>query len=453
MLQRKAFQELVDWKRKSNGSTALLIEGARRVGKSVIAEEFGKREYKTCLLVDFSFASDDVLGYFHDMRSDLDSFFLYLSAYYQVPLHERQSLIVFDEVQQFPKAREAIKQLVQDGRYDYVETGSLVSVRKNVKDILIPSEERALRLNPFDFDEFLWAMGESPLVDAIADSFARKKPIPISLHRKAMRLFREYMLVGGMPQAVQKYVEARSFEEVDTVKRDIIRLYRNDIAKHAGTATRRVTSVFDNIAGQLSKHEKRFNLAALGKNARMREYEDAFFWLSDAFITNDCFNSSDPNVGLGISGERTTVKCYMADTGLLVTHALATSKTTPESIYRDILLERIGINEGMLTENIVAQQLRARGRELFFYSRSSHGDVGQSIEIDFLVVDAYANAAMCARVSPVEVKSSKRYSTSSLDKLKQKFGKQIGTEYIVCPKELAVDKDRVVLPLYMAGYL
>jgi len=453
MLKRKAYQRLLEWKQKSKGSTALLVEGARRVGKSALAQEFGANEYAACLVIDFSSAPDDVIGYFTDMRNDLDAFFMYLSAYYRVRLFERDTLIVFDEVQAFPKARESIKQLVADGRYDYMETGSLVSIRKNVKDILIPSEERSFRLNPFDFEEFLWALQETALANAIADSYARMKPLPVSLHRKAMRLFREYMLVGGMPQAVSKYVETKSFEAVDEVKRDIISLYRNDIAKHAGTATRRVTSIFDTIAGQLSRHEKRFNIASLGKNARMRDYEDAFFWLSDAFITNDCFNSTDPSIGLKINEDRATVKCYMADTGLLVTHALATSASTPESIYRDILLEKIGVNEGMLTENVVAQELRAQGHDLFFYSRSDRENAALNIEIDFLIVARYANAAMRSRVSPLEVKSSKRYRTVSLDKFKAKFGKQVGAQYIICPRELSVDGDRITLPLYMAGCL
>jgi len=453
MLRRKAYLKLLEWKKKSNGSTALLIEGARRVGKSKLVEEFGAHEYETCLVIDFTFAPDDVISYFTDMRNDLDAFFLYLSAYYQVPLHERKSLIVFDEVQAYPKARESIKQLVADGRYDYVETGSLVSIRKNVKDILIPSEERPMRLNPLDFEEFLWGMGETPLAEAIADSFLHQKPLPTSLHRKAMRLFREYLLVGGMPQAVQKYVETRDFEAVDQIKRDILNLYRNDIAKHAGTAVRRVTSVFDNVAGQLSKHEKRFNMSSLGKNARMRDYEDAFFWLSDAFITNDCFNSTDLNVGLKINQDRARVKCYMADTGLLVTHALATSSATPQSVYRDILLDKIGINEGMFTENIVAQQLVANGHELFFYSSNDHENAAKRMEIDFLVIAGYADAAMRARVSPVEVKSSKRYGTASLSKCKARFGKHIGTQYVVCPRELAITGDLVTLPLYMSGQL
>lgn len=453
MLERKAYHKLLAWKQKSAGSAALLIEGARRVGKSRLVEEFGKNEYRSCLTVDFTFAPNDVIGYFTDMRNDLDSFFLYLSAYYQIPLYNRETLIVFDEVQAFPKARESIKQLVADGRYDYIETGSLMSIRKNVEDILIPSEERSMRLDPFDFDEFLWALGEAPLSDAIKDSFVRLKPLPASLHRKAMRLFREYMLVGGMPQAVQKYIETRNFQDVDEIKRGIITLYRNDIAKHAGTATRRVTAIFDNIAGQLSKHEKRFNIASLGKNARMRDYEDAFFWLSDAFITNDCFNSTDPSVGLKINEERTTVKCYMADTGLLVTNALASSSNTSHDIYRDILLGKINLNEGMLTENVVAQQLRTHGNKLFFYSRSDRSDASQKMEIDFLIIEKYEDAALRARVSPVEVKSSKRFGIASLNKFKTKFGKQVGRQYVVCPKELSVEGDRIILPLYMAGCL
>ena len=253
------------------------------------------------MLVDFSKAPDDVLDYFVDLRNDLDAFFMYLSSFYGVELHRRDSLIIFDEVQLYPKAREAIKQLVADGRYDYIETGSLVSIRENVKDILIPSEEESIRLNPMDFDEFLWALGEKPLSTLIADSFKKRRPLPDSLHRKAMRLFREYMLVGGMPQAVSKYVETHDFSKVDNVKRNILRLYRQDISKHGGSDRIRITRIFDNLVGQLSKKEKKFNITSLGKAAKTRDYEDAFFWLSDAFITNDCFNSTDPSVGLSIS--------------------------------------------------------------------------------------------------------------------------------------------------------
>ena len=451
--ERKAYEKLASWKDSSQGSTALLIEGARRVGKSTIAEEFGRRNYASYMLVDFSKASDDVLGYFVDLRNDLDAFFMYLSSFYGVELHRRDSLIIFDEVQLYPKAREAIKQLVADGRYDYIETGSLVSIRENVKDILIPSEEESIRLNPMDFDEFLWALGEKPLSTLIADSFKKRRPLPDSLHRKAMRLFREYMLVGGMPQAVSKYVETHDFSKVDNVKRNILRLYRQDISKHGGSDRIRITRIFDNLVGQLSKKEKKFNITSLGKEAKTRDYEDAFFWLSDAFITNDCFNSTDPSVGLSISEDHSTVKCYAADTGLLTTLALADSEQTGSNLYRDILLERIEINEGMLAENVVAQLLRANGHRLFFYSRSDRDDPSNRMEIDFLIVEPYENAAMKYRVSPIEVKSSKRYRTVSLDKFKAKFDKKVGTRYVLHPKPLVVENDVVKLPIYMAGLL
>lgn len=405
------------------------------------------------MLVDFSKAPDDVLDYFVDLRNDLDAFFMYLSSFYGVELHRRDSLIIFDEVQLYPKAREAIKQLVADGRYDYIETRSLVSIRENVKDILIPSEEESIRLNPMDFDEFLWALGEKPLSTLIADSFKKRRPLPDSLHRKAMRLFREYMLVGGMPQAVSKYVETHDFSKVDSVKRNILRLYRQDISKHGGSDRIRITRIFDNLVGQLSKKEKKFNITSLGKEAKTRDYEDAFFWLSDAFITNNCFNSTDPSVGLSISEDHSTVKCYAADTGLLTTLALADSEQTGSNLYRDILLERIEINEGMLAENVVAQLLRANGHRLFFYSRSDRDDPSNRMEIDFLIVEPYENAAMKYRVSPIEVKSSKHYRTVSLDKFKAKFDKKVGTRYVLHPKPLVVENDVVKLPIYMAGLL
>ncbi len=449
MLERKAYQKLLEWKRDSQGKTALLIEGARRVGKSTLVREFGRKEYSSCVFIDFVDASSQVIDLFSDLRNDLDSFFLYLSAIMATPLHERNTLIVFDEVQAYPKAREAIKRLVADGRYDYIETGSLVSIHENVRDIRIPSEERAMDLNPMDFEEFLWAINERPLADAVRDSFTKRRALPDTLHRKAARLFREYMLVGGMPQAVLEYVETRDFGRVDVTKRDILSLYRNDIAKHAGRARSRVTAVFDGIPSQLSKHEKKFTLSSLGKDARMRKYEDAFFWLSDARITNDCFNSTDPNVGLGMSANRTLVKCYMADTGLLVSHAFADREATSDGVYRDVLLGKVSVNEGMIAENVIAQALRANGHKLFFLSLYDE-TAKRSLEIDFLITEGYPDAAMKTRVSPIEVKSGATYTTTSLDKLRPRFQKRIGTEYVLHPKQLKVEGNRVFLPLYMA---
>ena len=449
MLRRKAYDDLLEWKRRSQGSTALLIEGARRVGKSTLACEFGANEYDTCLVIDFFQAPQEVRGYFSSLLSDLDTLFLYLSTFYGVELRERRSLVIFDEVQMCPAARGAIKYLVADGRFDYIETGSLLSIRQNVEGIVLPSEEEALQLNPLDFEEFLWAMGQGQLSDLIRSRFGALEPLPDALHRKAAGLLREYMLVGGMPKPVDVYASERRFGPVDAEKRRILALYRNDVARFARGYEFKVASVLDGIPGQLSKHEKKFRLSSLGVNARMRSYEEAFFWLADARIANICYAASDPSVGLSLSMEQTSLKCYMADTGLLVSLAFADDVLTDESVYRNVLRGDIGVNEGMLTENVVAQMLVAGGHKLFFYSQSGKAEGSERMEIDFLVKRPYANAAGKPRVSPVEVKSPRQYGTSSLDKFKRRFDKRIGTQYVLHPKQLKVDGDRAYLPLYM----
>lgn len=453
MYQRKAYEQLKTWKSESNGSTSLLIKGARRVGKSVLAEEFGRNEYSACLLIDFAVAPPEVIELFQTQRHDVNTFLRYLFAYYGFTPVERDTLIIFDEVQLCPQARAFTKQLVADGRYDYLKTGSLVSIRENVRDILIPSEERSIELNPFDFQEFLWAVGEKPLSDLIADSRANMTPLPDGLHRKAERLFREYMLVGGMPQATEAYVNRNSFQAADEAKRNILELYRNDIAKYGGMESARVAAIFDAIPAQLSRHEKKFRITSLGKSARMRDYESAFFWLADAGLANICFNSTDPNVGLGMNVEHSPFKCYMFDTGLLVTQALADNPETSENVYRDVLSGKIGINEGMITENVVAQQLRASGHRLFFFSKTDEQSHRSRMEIDFLISQPYQNAAGRYRVSPIEVKSGKRYGTASLDKMRATYGKRIGTEYVLHPKPLSRQGGRDYLPLYMSGLL
>ena len=453
MYQRKAYDRLRKWKERSKGSTALLLEGARRVGKSTLAEEFARTEYASYLLIDFSVVSAEVEALFLDHRGDVDSFFMYLLAYYGISLPRRDSLIIFDEVQRFPAARGFLKQLVADGRYDYLETGSLLSIRRNVEGILIPSEEESLRLDPLDFEEFLWACGGQQLAQAIHHSFESLSPLPAALHRKAERLFREYMLVGGMPQVVSKYLLEKDFGAVDREKRTILSLYRNDIERFgAGDATR-VGRVFSTIPGQLSKHDKVFRLSGIDRNARMREYADAFFWLDSAQITSTCYNADDPSVGLSASLDDTTFKSYLSDTGLLVTQQFWDRDETPNEVYRDILLDKLEINEGMLVENAVAQQLRAGGSRLFFYSRRDDDHRENTMEIDFLITRGYDDAAGRMRVSPIEVKSSKRYGFSSLDKFKTKFQTRVGMRYILHPKPLRVDGDLVRLPLYMAWCL
>ena len=453
MFKRRAYNKLLSWKRESQGSRAMLIEGARRVGKSTLARAFAENEYAAHLIVDFSEASEDLKSLFMDYRSDLDSFFMYLQAFTGTELPRRDSLIVFDEVQRFPPARELIKQLVADGRYDYLETGSLISIRRNVEGIVIPSEETSLRLSPLNFEEFLWAADEEQLAALIRGSFEKKAPLPDAIHRKAERLLREYMLVGGMPQAVEAYLKERDFGKVDKVKRDILRLYDQDIEKFGGTDALRIRRVFATLPGQLSRHEKRFKLAALDRNARSREYSDAFFWLSDACLSLTCLSVDDPSVGFAATADESMFKCYMADTGLLVSKLFADNDETPHEVYRDILLGKLEINEGMFTENVVAQQLAASGHGLYFYSKRDREDGAGTMEIDFLVTAGYDNAAGRMRVSPVEVKSTKRYGAKSIKKFKDRFGSRVGVRYILHPKPMSVEGDMVRLPLYMAHLL
>lgn len=453
IFKRKAYDKMLQWKREANGTRALLVEGARRVGKSTLVEEFAQREYAHHLVIDFSEASDELKDLFLQYRSDVSSFFLYLQAFTGVALVRRESVVVFDEVQRFPPAREFIKQLVEDGRYDYIETGSLISIKKNVEDIVIPSEERSLRLNPLDFEEFLWAIGEEQLASVARASFEDLTALPDALHRKCSRRFREYMLVGGMPQAVQAFLDEESFEVVDLVKRDILTLYSNDIGKFGGSDATRIRRVFSILPGQLAKHDKKFTLAAMGKNARSRDYADAFFWLSDACISMTCYNVDDPSVGLAASANESSFKCYQADTGLLVSQLFGDSDVTPHEVYRDILLDKLEFNEGMLAENVVAQQLLASGRGLYFYARRDNDNSANTMEIDFLITRGYDDAAGRMRVSPVEVKSKRNYRFKSLDKFKRKFGSRVGTRIILHPGQIAVDGDLLRLPLYMAVFL
>ncbi len=450
MLKRKIYEQLKEWKRRSRGSTALLIEGARRVGKSTVVEEFAKQEYQSYILVDFAKLPHPVRTIFEESRDDFDSFFMALSVYYRTALQKRKSVIVFDEVQRYPEAREMIKYLVADGRFDYIETGSLISIKKNVDGIVIPSEEEKLEMSPFDFEEFCWAMGEELLSNMVMERFEARASLPDILHRRAMRLWREYLLVGGMPQAVVTYLESRDFGEVDRVKRAILSLYTNDITKFAGNNASRVRAIFSQVPGQLTKHEKKFTLASVGNNARMRDYDSAFFWLEEARMVSICRNTTDPNVGLSLTGDEGAVKCYMADTGLLVAQTFADRVVTPSEVYRDILFNKLSLNEGMLVENAVAQQLASSGHRLHFFSRYKKGDAKSTMEIDFLIVREYDNAAGKSRVSPLEVKSTNRYGTSSLDKFKKSFGKRVGTEYVLHPKQMKIEGDRVFLPLYMA---
>lgn len=446
MLKRKIYDELVDWKKSSNGATAMMIDGARRVGKSYIAERFAKAEYKSYILIDFGNAAKDVLDLFIYDSSDLDLFFAKLAAFYSTVLHKRESLIIFDEVQQYPRARQLIKYLIADGRFDYLETGSLIRLKKNVQDIIIPSEEDHIEMFPLDFEEFLWAMGDEATYPLIKYCFETKKPLGAALHRKIMNDFRQYILVGGMPQSVLAYMNGKDFESSDVAKRRILKLYRDDVVKFAEGYEEKVFAVFDNIPGQLSKKEKKYKLSSLGKQARFRTFEDSFIWLNEAMVVNTCFNATDPNVGLALSSDNTTQKCYMADTGLLVTHAFKDKKFTDNELYRAILFDKLNINEGMLMENIVAQMLRHGRSRLYFYSRSDNLVRENHMEIDFLIAEG-------KKISPVEIKSGNYRSHSSLDKFRNHFSSVIGNSYILYTKDVLIKDGIIHLPLYMAGLL
>ncbi len=451
MLKRKIYDTLSEWKNSSAGKTVLLIDGARRVGKSYIAEEFAKNEYASYILLDFNRAAKSVLDLFDAYLDDLDTFFLFLSQYYGVKLVERKSLIIFDEVQLFPRARAALKYLVADGRYDYIETGSLMSIKKNAKDILIPSEERHVRMVPMDFEEFLWAIGSDITIEFLRTCFEKRLPLGQALHRKVMDCFRQYLIVGGMPQAVSEYVATKDFGRVDAVKRDILELYRADIVKHAAGYEMKVESIFDEIPAQLQKHEKKFKLSSLKKEARFRDYEDAFFWLTDAMIVNPCYNTTAPNIGLKLNMNRMTLKCYMADTGLLISHAFDENSIVSEELYKKLLFDKLEVNEGMLVENIVAQMLVANGHKLYFYSCPTDTDPASRMEIDFLIAKSKTTARH--NISPVEVKSGKNYTLSSIKKFIAKFGEQLFEPYVLHSSDLKVDDGIVYLPLYMAMFL
>ena len=450
MFKRKAYDKLVEWRRERRGKTALLLEGARRVGKTTLAREFAEKEYRSSIFIDFFTAPEAVRSFFEDYRDDIPRLLFYLSAYYDTDLYERDSLVVFDEVQCFPLARGLLKYLVEDGRYDYLETGSLLSIRQNVEGIVIPSEEERVALNPMDFEEFLWAVGEGGTARLLRAHYDEFKAPDQGLHRRAMRLWREWLLVGGMPKAVDAYVADRSFEAADFEKRAILDLYRNDVARFAHGYEAKVAALFDEIPGQLAKHEKKFTLSAVGKGARMRSYEEAFYWLQDARVANLCFRADDPSVGLALSKERTSLKCYMADTGLLVTHAFSDAGRVSERTYRSLLVDDIGVNEGMLVENAVAQTLVAKGDRLFFYSQSGLEEGEERMEIDFLVSRPFRDAALKPRVCPIEVKSPRQYGTTSLDRFKGKFGKRVGNEYVLHPRPLSASGSRRFVPLYMA---
>lgn len=403
VLKRKIYSKLLEWKEEASGSKAILIEGARRIGKSTVCEEFAKKEYDNYILIDFAKKDKEVEQYFASYLNDLDTFFMMLQAHFGKKLKQRDAVIIFDEVQMYPQARAAIKYLVADGRYDYMETGSLISIKENVKDIVIPSEERHLNMYPLDFEEFAWALGEEILLECIKNCFDKKVPMDKGLHNKAMLLFKQYMLVGGMPKPVLLFADNhKDFSAADKEKRDILKLYREDIMKINAQYRSKVLAIFDQIPGLLSQHEKRVIFKKIQEGSYAEQYEETFFWLADSMISNECFLCNDPNIGLSINEVRTYVKCYMGDTGLLVSHAFDENELLEDEVYKQILSGRLSMNEGMLYENVIAQMLTANGHKLYFYTHYNDEKHRNDIEIDFLLSN---NSKLKYKIYPVEVKT------------------------------------------------
>lgn len=445
-IKRKIYQNLCEWKRNSKGTKSLMIEGARRIGKSTVAEEFGKNEYKSYILIDFNKVSKKVKNSFDDL-SNLDVFFQTLSLEYNTRLYHRESLIIFDEIQKFPKAREVIKYLVADGRFDFLETGSLISIRENVESITIPSEERKIKMYPLDFEEFASYMGYDVLLDYIKECFEKKVQLERSTHEKAMRLFKEYILVGGMPQAVLAYKHSgRDFAAADIEKRDILDLYRDDIKKATKKYSSKVSAIFENIPAYLSTHEKKIKLSDIEPGAVYNQYDEPLFWLDDSMICNLCYKCNDPNIGFSLNKNESAVKCYMGDTGLLVSLAFSENELADNNLYKQIINGKLSINQGMIYENAIAQMITAKGKKLYFYTKYNEGKHRNDIEIDFLLSN---ESKTNLKIIPVEVKSGKNYSNISLDGFNEIFRHRISKSYIVHPKNLSITEDYVKIPPYM----
>ena len=440
--KRKIYDKFLEWKKNSDGKTALLVEGARRIGKSTIVEEFAKNEYESYILIDFTKASKEVLNLFDDI-SDLNYIFLRLQLIYHKELHQRKSLIIFDEVQFCPKARQAIKHLVADHRYDYMETGSLISIRKNVKDILIPSEERQVQMYPMDFEEFKWALGDTVTIKLLRESFEKYQPLGDDLNRTMMRDFRLYMLVGGMPKAVSTYIETNNMRLVDEEKRDILRLYESDFMKIDSTG--KAAMLFKSIPSQLEKNASRYQVSSVLENQRNSTVLELISEMESSKTVLVSYKSDDPNAGLTRTKDLENFKLFVCDTGLFTTMLFMDKDFTENIIYEKLLSDKLSVNLGYLYENVVAQILKANGNSLFYYTfldeKSRH-----NFEIDFLL-------ARNNKVCPIEIKSSGYKTHASLDAFSEKYSSRILNKYLVYTKDLGKDKDVLSIPIYMTMFL
>ncbi len=442
IFKRKIYNELLQWKRTDEGRTAVLIQGARRVGKSTIAKEFAENEYETHILVDFAACSAEIRELFNDV-SDLNRIFMRLQLEYSVELKERKSVIIFDEVQLAPKARQAIKYLVKDGRYDYMETGSLISIRKNVRDILIPSEEVKLHMFPMDYEEFRWALGDTATIRLLQGCFHGRTSMGDATNRKLMRDFRLYMLVGGMPQAVAAYLETNNLEKVDSVKRSIITLYEDDFNKIDPTGN--ASKMFRQIPAQLTNNANRYLAWSATEGTRNSVLAEIISEIKESMVVNMAYHANDPSAGMALHQDPNKYKMFTGDTGLFVTLAFWDRKFTDNTIYHKLLSDKLSTDLGYVYENMVAQMLKAAGHELYYYTFPTESGK-HNYEVDFLIADG-------DKVSPVEVKSSGYKAHTSLDAFCMKFSSRIRNKYLVYTKDLRKDGDVLYLPVYMTMFL
>lgn len=442
IFKRKIYDELLQWKRTDDGRTAVLIQGARRVGKSTIAEEFAANEYETYILVDFAACSTEIRELFNDL-SNLNRIFMRLQLEYGVELKERKSAIIFDEVQLAPKARQAIKYLVKDGRYDYIETGSLISIRKNVKDILIPSEEVKLYMYPMDYEEFKWALGDTATIKLLQSCFQNRTSLGDATNRKLMRDFRLYMLVGGMPQAVASFLESNNLEKVDSVKRSIITLYEDDFNKIDPTGN--ASKMFRQIPAQLTSNANRYQAWSVTDGKRNSELAEIISEIKESMVVNMSYHANDPSVGMALHQDPDKYKMFAGDTGLFVTLAFWDKKFTDNTIYHKLLSDKLSADLGYVYENAIAQMLKASGHELYYYTFPT--DSGKhNYEVDFLIADG-------DKISPIEVKSSGYKAHTSLDAFCKKFSARIKNKYLIYTKDMRKEKDVQYLPAYMTMFL
>ena len=442
IFERKIYQKMLSWKNESNGKTALLIKGARRIGKSTIAIEFAKKEYESYILIDFSIASKEVHDLFKDI-SDLNYLFLRLQLIYKVDLKNRKSVIIFDEVQKEPLARQAIKHLVKDGRYDYIETGSLLSIKKNVENILIPSEETRIEMVPMDYEEFRWALGDKVTIPMLKSAFENKISLGDAVNRRLMRDFRLYMLVGGMPQAVNEYIETNNFSKVDKVKRSILELYQDDFRKI--DATGRASLMFSAIPSELNKNASRYQVSSVIPNEKQNRVFEIIADMKDSLTVNLAYQANDTSAGMSLHEDINRYKIFLGDTGLFTTLVFLDKDFIDNIIYEKLLSDKLDTDLGYLYENMVAQMLYATGNKLFYYTFPKENST-HNYEIDFLI-------AKNNKVCPIEVKSSGYKTHASLDAFASKFSSKIGQKYLIYTKDLRKEKDIIYLPIYMTMFL